>query len=384
MTINAAEWLGDKEDAMLADLGRLVKQNSFTENVDGGNQVGDMLREIFQIPGLASKTFGSERFADHLVFSSKGDASLAPIALIGHLDTVFPPGEFEGFAKDKDEGLAYGPGVLDMKGGLVVIAYALKALSAARGLESICPLKLVIVGDEEVGSPEGRRVIEREAKGARAALVFEAGRKEDRIVTRRRGTGGLVVTAHGKASHAGNAHKEGANAIWALARFIDLAQGLTRYERGVTVNVGKVTGGQGRNTVPDRAEAHVDIRFDTRADGEALVTALRNAASEACARVPGTSIEIGGGIARLPLERTEASEGLVLEYGACARASGLGADEASLVGGGSDACTTGAMGIPSIDGLGPRGTGFHTKDEQIEIASLVPKAQALARFLERA
>ncbi|MGH7330343.1 MAG: M20/M25/M40 family metallo-hydrolase [Polyangiaceae bacterium] len=318
------------------------------------------------------------------MFTSKGDASLATIALIGHLDTVFPPGDFEGFAKDKDEGLAYGPGVLDMKGGLVVIAYALKALAAARGLDSICPLKLVIVGDEEVGSPEGRRVIEREAKGARAALVFEAGRKEDKIVTRRRGTGGLVVTAHGKASHAGNAHKEGANAIWALARFIDLAQGFTRYERGITVNVGKVIGGQGKNTVPDRAEALVDIRFDTRADGESLVTALRNAAAEACARVPGTSIEIGGGIARLPLERTEASEGLVLEYGACARASGLGAEEAALVGGGSDACTTGAMGIPSIDGLGPRGSGFHTKEEQIEIASLVPKAQALARFLERA
>lgn len=384
MSESAADWLSKQQEAMLGDLARLVKQNSFTENVEGGNKVADMLRDLFHVPGLVSKTFASERFADHLVFSSKGDASLAPIALVGHLDTVFPPGEFEGFASDKDEGIAFGPGVLDMKGGLVVVAYALKALAATRGLDQVCPLKLVIVSDEEVGSPEGKRIIERETKGSRAALVFEAGRKADAIVTRRRGTGGVTVTATGKAAHAGNAHKEGANAIWALARFVDIVQGLTRYEKGMTVNVGKITGGLGKNTVPDRAEALVDIRFETRVDGEGLVAALKNAAVEACARVPGTHIEIAGGILRLPLERTENSEALLMEYGACARASGLGAGEASLVGGGSDACTTGAMGIPSIDGLGPRGTGFHTKEEQIEIATLVPKAQALARFLERA
>ncbi|HEX7662988.1 MAG TPA: M20 family peptidase, partial [Polyangiaceae bacterium] len=128
----------------------------------------------------------------------------------------------------------------------------------------------------------------------------------------------------------------------------------------------------------------VDIRFETKKDGDALMTSLRNAAHEASARVPGTIVSISGGIARLPLERTENSEALLMEYGACAKASGLGAGESPLVGGGSDACTTGAMGIASIDGLGPRGTGFHTKEELIEIRSLVPKAQALARFLERA
>ncbi|MEO8875015.1 MAG: peptidase dimerization domain-containing protein, partial [Polyangiaceae bacterium] len=163
-----------------------------------------------------------------------------------------------------------------------------------------------------------------------------------------------------------------------------LAQNLTNYERGVTVNVGKFTAGQGKNTVPDHAEALVDIRFGTRADGENLVAELGRVAGLACSGVPGTSIDLTGGISRLPLERTEDSENLFGEYGACARASGLGAGESDLVGGGSDACTTGAMGIASIDGLGPRGSGFHTKDELVEISSLVPKAQALARFLERA
>jgi glutamate carboxypeptidase len=227
-------------------------------------------------------------------------------------------------------------------------------------------------------------VIEKAIVGSRACLVFEAGRAKDAIITRRKGTGAVTATAHGVAAHAGNNHAEGKNAIWALARFIDRAQGLTDYARGITVNVGKIAGGQGKNTVPDRADAWVDTRFCTRADGEALVLALRAAASEAAASVPGTRVELEGGIARLPLERTAESEALFHEYGAWARASGLGDAEAPLIGGGSDASTSSAMGIASIDGLGPRGKGFHTKDEQIEVASLVPKAQALARFLAAA
>ena len=190
-----------------------------------------------------------------------------------------------------------------------------------------------------------------------------------------------TVIAHGKGAHAGNAHKEGANALWALAKLIDRAQGLTDYARGITVNVGKVTGGTSKNTVPDRAEALIDFRFETRADGESLLAALRKAAEESAASVQGTRIEIEGGIARLPLERTDASVRLMESYGEAAALAGLGHGEAALIGGGSDASTAHAMGIAAIDGLGPRGIGFHTKDEQIEIVTLVQKAKALARFL---
>jgi glutamate carboxypeptidase len=147
------------------------------------------------------------------------------------------------------------------------------------------------------------------------------------------------------------------------------------------VNVGKVTGGQGKNTVPDHAQALLDLRFVTQADGDSLVRAVESAAREAAEGVPGTRIELEGGILRLPLERTVASADLLAAYGTAARASGLGDSEAPLIGGGSDASTSSAMGIASIDGLGPRGTGFHTKDEQIEVVTLVLKAQALARFL---
>lgn len=379
---DAAKWLSEQSKAMETALAELVSINSFTENVDGGNAVGKVLEELFAIDGLdvSRSKSASGKFADHLVISSiwtsRGEP---PIALVGHLDTVFPPGTFEGFARDGE--LARGPGVLDMKGGLVVVAWALKALAAAGMLTSLPGVRAVIVSDEEVGSPEGQAILRSAIHGAQGALVFEAGRKGDLIITRRKGTGAMTILAHGKAAHAGNAHKEGANALWALAKVVDRVQSLTNYDRGVTVNVGKITGGTSKNTVPDRAEALVDLRFESRADGEALIAAIKEIATACAAAVPGSRIELSGGIARLPLERTDASVELMNKYAVCARASGLASGEAGLIGGGSDASTSSAMGIASIDGLGPRGVGFHTHDEQIEVVTLVQKAQALARFL---
>ncbi|WP_437610402.1 M20 family metallopeptidase [Sorangium sp. So ce834] len=373
--------LSSRTAPMLALLERLVNLNSFTDNPRGGDAVGEVLAdELTTIPGLSVRRFPSARFAAHWVVESEA-AKASPaghVALVGHLDTVFPPGVFEGFRLDGD--LARGPGVLDMKGGLVVAIEALRALERIGALAEI-PVRLAIVSDEEVGSPEGRPLLQRELAGASCALVFEAGREGDRIITARRGTGGATVRATGKAAHAGNAHEQGANAIWALARFIDWAQRLTDYARGVTVNVGKVSGGQGRNTVPDAAEAAVDFRFVSLADGEATLSALAAAAHEAALEVPGTSVRVDGDVARSPLVRTEASAALCREYAACARAAGLGDAEAPLIGGGSDASSTAEIGIPSIDGLGPRGSGFHTKDELIEVGTLVPKAEALAAFL---
>ena len=376
----ATAWLSDRQRAMEDAIAPLVHQNSYTENPEGGRKVGTLLRALFAVEGLELHVRPSERFADHLVFRSRAQLpNKGAVALIGHLDTVFPPGSFEGFRRDGE--LARGPGVLDMKGGLVVIAFALQALAATGGLDAVAPVRVVIVSDEEVGSPEGQGVLAAAISGSSAALVFEAGRQGDAIITRRKGTGGMTAVAQGKAAHAGNAHKEGANAVWALARFVDGVQKLTDYDRGVTVNVGRVSGGHSKNTVPDRAEAQLDLRFCTGADGEALVARVRAVAEEASSGVPGTRIELHGGVSRTPLERSDASARLLAEYAACARAHGLGSSEAPLIGGGSDASTSSALGIPSIDGLGPRGTGFHTKDELIEVASLVPKAQALAMFL---
>src|SRR5688572_29272235 len=147
---DAAKWLEGRLPEMEGALSSLVNVNSFTDNRDGGNRVGDLLAGIFELEGLALNRVKSERYADHVVFRSAGRAGAKPVGLIGHLDTVFPPGAFEGYRVDGD--LRRGPGVLDMKGGLVVVAWALKALAQTKGLAALPPVRVVIVSDEEVGS----------------------------------------------------------------------------------------------------------------------------------------------------------------------------------------------------------------------------------------
>ena len=376
----AVKWLDGRQDEIESAIAALVNINSYTDNPGGGRQVGALLRELYASAGLEAAVVESHRYADHLVFRSKASApNKGAIALVGHLDTVFPPGTFEAYRRDGE--LGRGPGVLDMKGGLVVVGFAIRALAQTIGLDAIAPLRIVVVADEEVGSPEGQQVIAASVSGAQAALVFEAGRKGDAIITSRKGTGGMTAVATGKAAHAGANHQDGVNAIWAMAAFIERIQALTDYDRGVTINVGKVSGGQGKNTVPDHAEAMFDLRFVSTSDAEATVYAITQAAREAEARVPGSAIVLSGGVARKPLERSPQNVTLFETYARCAKESGLGFTEAALIGGGSDASTTSALGIASIDGLGPRGSGFHTKDELIELSSLVPKAQALVRML---
>jgi glutamate carboxypeptidase len=381
-TLNEAlAWLAQQQGAMERDLAELVEISSHTHDLDGVSRSAE--RYVTQLRALTGDALeggvvpsASGKYGAHVSMRTRGDDGA--VLLVGHHDTVFPKASFAGFREDG--ALLRGPGVLDMKGGLVVVAYALGALARA-GLLARVAVRVVSVADEEIGSPEGRALVLDAAKGAACALVFESGRVGDQIVTRRKGIGGITVVAHGKAAHAGNNHADGINAIWALARFVERAQELTDAERGVTVNVGKIAGGIGKNTVPDRAEALVDFRFLTARDGELLLSQLRDAAEASAEKVFGSKIEILGGISRVPLERTDASALLVAEYAACARASGLGADEAPLIGGGSDANTVAAAGVPAIDGLGPRGKGFHTVDEFIERATLIPKTEALVRFL---
>lgn len=362
---------------MQALLRELVEISSHTADKAGCDRVLDVLVRAFP---LFAEVVPSARFGDHLFLHGPRPAREGGVILVGHHDTVFPAAKFTGY---RAEGaLARGPGVVDMKGGLVVMAAAVRAL-ADRGLLDRVPLTVAIVSDEEVGSPESAPLLRARAQGAQAALVFETGRAADAIITRRKGTAALHVAFQGTASHAGAAHERGVNAIWAMARFVDAAQRLTDYPRGLTVNVGKVAGGIGKNTVPDRAEAEVDFRFVTRADGEWLLAALHEAAAQAAREVPGARVEVTGGIARSPLERTAASAALYEGYAACQAAAGLGAGESPLVGGGSDASTCADAGVPAIDGLGPRGTAFHTLDEQMELATLAPKTAALLAYLSR-
>ena len=372
----ALTWLAGQRPAMEALLERLVSLNSFTRNREGVGAVAAVLDGELGRLGLGRERIAGERFGDHLYFETR--AAGAPVFLVGHTDTVFAPGTFEGYASDGEVGR--GPGVLDMKGGLVVGVFAIEALRRGGLLDRI-PLRGLFVGDEEMGSPESQPLTRQRVRGSACALGLESGRPGDLIVTRRKGVASLDVTARGVPAHSGSDHHRGRNAIWALCRFVDRAQGLTDYGRGVTVSVGRIEGGTTRNTVPAEARCEVDLRFLASQDGEEALAALRRAAAQAAPE--GTRIEVSVGSTRPPLERTDASAVLAAEYGALQRECGLGSGEAPLSGGGSDASITGSAGVPSIDGLGPRGGAYHTHDEHVELASLVPKASALARFLAR-
>ncbi len=384
---DALAWLAAERSAMEDLLRVLVERNSFTGNAAGVTWVvgalDAALRRLDESGGSSSTSgplscewIESPRFGPHLFFRNAVPG--APVFLVGHADTVFPPGTFEGFRREGDR--ATGPGAFDMKGGLVVVRFALAAAARAGLLERV-PVAGLIVSDEEVGSPESQPLLGERARGASCALVFESGRPGDLVVTRRKGVASLRAEAHGIAAHAGNEPEKGKSAIWSLARFVDRAQALSDPARGTSVNVGTIRGGTSKNTVPEHAECEVDLRFESVAARDALEAALGAAARDAA--LPGTRIALSRGARRAPLERSVASAALAAEYGACQRECGLGAGEAPLAGGGSDACTTAAAGVPSIDGLGPRGAGYHTSREEVDLGSLVPKAQALLRFLAR-
>ena len=367
-------WLQTQRFAMQRLLERLVRQSSFSQDPPGVNAVLAMVDQELRRIGLKTERIRSPRFGDHLYFES---AAQGPFAfLIGHTDTVHPRRAFEGFELAGD--VAKGPGVFDMKGGLVVMLFALEALARAALLRHV-PVRGLIVSDEEVGSPDSQPHLRQRAQGAACALGFEPGREGDALITRRKGIASLQAVARGVAAHAGNDHQLGKNAVWALARFVDRVQTLTDYARGLTVNVGVFQGGTTKNIVPDLARAEVELRFVTAEDGQRLYAALEEAA--AAAPVEGTRIEIVKTAWRPPMVRTDESVELARVLGRCQAESGLGSGEAPLSGGGSDACTTSDMGIPSVDGLGPRGSGFHTLEEKVDLTSLVPKAMAVARFL---
>ncbi|MCB9596760.1 MAG: M20/M25/M40 family metallo-hydrolase [Sandaracinaceae bacterium] len=318
------------------------------------------------------------RYADHRVYATEaasGDARA--LALVGHVDTVFPRSAgFFGFRRDGDD--AFGPGVLDMKSGLTSI---FTALSTLEDLASF-PVRVIVVSDEEVGSPSSRALYDRLAPHVSAALVFEHGRAGDAIVTARKGTAAFGIRATGRAAHAGLAHADGVNAIAALAALVGRVEALTDYARGVTYNVGLIEGGTSTNTVPEHASCRVDGRFARPEDGAELERALEEVvATPLEGRLAAATFALEGGVNRPSMPATDANRALLARYAPHAAAAGLGSGEAPLQGGGSDANLLAAQGVPCVDGLGPAGSGAHQTSERCSLASLQARTVALAGFL---
>lgn len=355
----------------------LVGINSFSRNIAGINLVQDRLEQRMLALGLTVVREDVGSGADILIGKTKVESDQRAL-LIGHSDTVYP--ENSEFQK-ADVGVTEmkGPGTVDMKGGLAVILESLGYLNDQGVLHEI-PITVMINPDEEIGSPDSRRHFEREVQSAACALVFEGGRIHDRIITTRRGIQiyNLVVT--GANAHAGTNHHKGANAILQAAKVVADIEALTDYDKGITANVGVFNGGTAVNVVPSRAEVDFEVRFRDKADGPRLAQQISDIVSRT--HVQNTSSELTQTIDFPTMEETEGSRELARRFRECAASIGIEIGDEPFPGpGGSDANHISALGVPTIDGLGPFGGLPHSEDEFLVMPTMGPKMAALSAFL---
>ncbi|MBV8739282.1 MAG: M20 family metallopeptidase [Alphaproteobacteria bacterium] len=367
------EHLGRQHQAMVALLAELVDIDSGSYNKRGVDQVEERLRVWLEAVGISCELFPNERFGGCMAARLPGaDGGSRPIVLMGHCDTVFPEGTVAQRPFRIDGNQAFGPGVADMKAGLVMNTFVLDAL---RRFGVPCPVTGVYTADEEIASPSSRPIIEAEAKHARAVFNAEPGRPSGNVVSRRKGAAFIELEVTGRAAHSGAAHAQGVSAIEALARKIQRLHRLTDYDLGTTVNVGLIQGGQSVNTVAPRATAGIDVRFPTLNIMEKILGEVREICT--CCELPGSESRILCEGNFLPLEQDEASRELLDRYARAA--AGLGLQVAGEpTGGSADSGFTAALGTPTLCATGPVGGNAHTDDEWCRIDTLVPRAQALA------
>ncbi len=368
-----AAWLSDKEGAMLALLEELVNLDSGSYDKAGVDAVGERLRRFLNEQGIATVTIPNEAYGDVLRAGVAGGGSNKPVVLMGHRDTVFPKGEAERRPFRVEAGRAYGPGVCDMKGGLVLNAFVLAAYHHCGGAPA--PLVGLFTSDEEIGSPACRPVIEETAREARAVFNSEPGRPSGNVVTGRKGGVFMRLEVHGKAAHSGTNYTAGRSAVLELAHKTIALHALTDLDRGVTLNVGLVSGGQSVNTVAPLAEAQVDLRYVHPEDRARAMDAI--AAIVAGAAVEGTTarLEIRGEFH--PLVQDEGGRALFETYRAAMAGLGL-AVEGEFAGGCADSGFTASVGCPTVCAVGPVGGNAHSPEEWLDVASLVPRAQGMA------
>ncbi len=308
--------------------------------------------------------------------SPAGAKTSGQILILGHLDTVYPIGTLAKMPFRISGGSAWGPGTFDMKGGVVLALFAADALRAAR-VPFERKLVFLWTGDEEIGSEASRRAIAAEARRSEAVLVLEPPYGLDgRAKTRRKGIGGVEITIHGRSAHAGINPEDGVNAAHELAFQVARLIKMNDPRRGITVQANVISGGTASNVVPDFARAEVDVRFSHAADARPLEQKLLSLRPV----IKGARIEVRGGVGRPPLERTPAVGKLFQHARGIARELGFELGEVST-GGGSDGNLTGAMGVPTLDGVGAVGDGAHSPREYIVVRALPQRAALIAGLL---
>ena len=363
--------------AIIETIRQMVEVESPSDDRDAVNrhveQLCDMLSGEAKLTRKKGGTYGDHLLVD---FNLPGKKKTGQVLALGHTDTVYPLGILKTMPWRVAEGRLWGPGVLDMKGGVAFFIHAMRAL---RELDIPVASKVVLQlnSDEEVGSHSSRALTEAMALKSKCVLVLEPGTGlTGKLKTARKGVGGYEVTVHGKAAHAGVDFSNGANAINELARQIAVIAGFTDLDKGLTVNPGVIRGGTRTNVVPAEAVVEVDLRIARLRDGAYLEKKFRGLkpVDNRC------TLTVTGGLNRPPMERTKAIGSLF------AKARGLAAElgvvlEESATGGGSDGNFSAALGVPTLDGLGTVGEGAHAVNESILVDRIADRTALLAKLV---
>jgi glutamate carboxypeptidase len=374
------DYFSQKQDEILQTIRLLVEQETPSDDKERLDAFARLLAERYQAAGAAVEIIANETRGDHVraTFADPAyvtDLNAKPALILCHFDTVWPVGSLATHPFRVDEqGWAYGPGIFDMQSSLALAEYVLRGVQEL-GLKLPRPLVLLATSDEEVGSYTSRQLIEEEALRSAYVLVMESPLPGGVIKTARKGSGGFTLKVHGRAAHAGVDPEKGISAIQEMAHQILRIHGLSNLDKGTTLNVGVVTGGTRPNVVAAYAEALVDVRAWTQSEMDRVRQAITNLKVV----MDGAEIEVEGGENRPALERSATGE-LFRQAQIIGAKLGLDLKE-GRTGGGSDGNLTGALGIPTLDGLGVPGEGAHADDEHIEVDQIGGRAALLTALL---
>ena len=365
------------ETEMLNLLKQVVNIESGSYDKEGVDNHTAFWCERYQSMGFEVEVIPNEKLGNN--YRIYYPSTTPEILILLHLDTVFPKGTVAERPFSIEGDRAYGPGVIDMKGSHVMVHQVIKQLYATQD-ERYKKIEVLLNCDEEIGSISSRTVIEQCAKGKRYALVMEPARANGAIVSARRGVGTYVLTIQGKASHSGIAPEAGISAIQELAYKIQSLHALSQHDKGLSVNVGLISGGTSVNTVAPNARAEIDVRISSEQQGVEIDKKVREVCSQPV--LEGIQLSLTGGINRPPMAKTVESAELIDIIKQEANKLAITLEDVST-GGGSDASFTAGVGTPTVDGLGPIGGYQHSDKEYLEIPSLTERAQLFFNVLTR-
>ena len=363
---------------MLALIRQLVEQESPSFNKQAVDALGLQLAREFERRGAKVQMHRAAKFGDHLQAEFTGARDGKPILLLGHFDTVYDVGTLASMPWREEGGRLCGPGVLDMKTGIVQMLFALDLLRDIHG-QLPRPVRVLLVTDEEVGSESSRAITERLAKKSKAVFVCEPSFVDGSLKTGRKGVGDYTVRVKGVSAHAGLHPEKGQSAIVELARQITRIATFTEMKRGLTVNPGVIRGGTRTNVIAESAECEVDVRVSKMSDAARIDRKFRSLKpfNRKC------TLEVTGGVNRPPMERSKAIAALFQLAQRAGAEMGMKLTEVT-VGGGSDGNFTAALGVPTLDGLGAAGDGPHARHEFVLTAEIPRRTALLARLIELA